>query len=302
MQTTISCLKCELEHLIVDVESGELVCSKCGIVAEDKMQESNVQFRAKGNEIRGTEPSSLASYDMDLSTMIGVTVKDGKGNRIQPSIQSALFRLRTWDHRIQLHKNKDRNLKRAFQLLHILKDKLNLSDVTIEKAAYIYRKALAKGMIRGRSGEVVVVASIYIALRESQSPISLREISKASNIRLNKIARIVRLVSMELDILIPLADLKRSVSKVGNTVGLSEKTKREAVDLISHIKEIEYSDGKKPMTIAATVLYLACIKTGEHVSQKEIAKAAGVTDVSIRNRVKDLKARNIVQVPPPPAL
>src|SRR5574341_244251 len=231
---------------------------------------------------------------MDLSTMIGVTDKDGKGNRIQPSIQSALFRLRTWDHRIQLHKNKDRNLKRAFQLLHTLKDKLNLSDVTIEKAAYIYRKALAKGMIRGRSGEVVTVASIYIALRESQSPRSLRELSKASNIRLNKIARIVRLVSIELDILIPLADLKRSVSKVGNTVGLSEKTKREAVDLISHIKEIEYSDGKKPMTLAATMLYLACIKTGEYASQKEIAKAAGVTDVSIRNRVKDLRARNIV--------
>lgn len=302
MQTTISCLQCQFEHLIVDVESGELVCSKCGIVAEDKMQEYNVQFRAKGNEIRGTEPSSLASYDMDLSTMIGVTDKDGKGNRIQPSIQSALFRLRTWDHRIQLHKNKDRNLKRAFQVLHTLKDKLNLSDVTIEKAAYIYRKALAKGMIRGRSGEVVAVASIYIALRESQSPISLRELSKAGNIRLNKIARIVRLVSIELDILIPLADLKRSVSKVGNTVGLSEKTKREAVDLISYIKEIEYSDGKKPMTIAATVLYLACIKTGERVSQKEIAKAAGVTDVSIRNRVKDIKARNIVQVPPPPAI
>lgn len=294
MQTTISCLQCQFEHLIVDVESGELVCSKCGIVAEDKMQESNVQFRAKGNEIRGTEPSSLASYDMDLSTMIGVTDKDGKGNRIQPSIQSALFRLRTWDHRIQLHKNKDRNLKRAFQLLHTLKDKLNLSDVTIEKAAYIYRKALAKGMIRGRSGEVVAVASIYIALREFLSPISLREISKASNIRLNKIARIVRLVSIELDILIPIADPKRSVSKVGNTVGLSEKTKREAVDLISHIKEIEYSDGKKPMTLAATMLYLACIKTGEHVSQKEIARAAGVTDVSIRNRVKDLRARNIV--------
>lgn len=289
MQTTISCLKCELEHLIVDVESGELVCSKCSIVAEDKMQESKVQFGSKD-----TEPSSLASYDMDLSTVIGMKDNDGKGQRIPPSIKSTLNRLRTWDHRIQLHNSKDRNLKRAFQILHTLKDKLNLSDVTVEKAAYIYRKALSKRMISGRSVEAVAVASIYIALRETQSPISLKEISKVSNIRLNNIARTVRLVSTELDILIPIADPKRSVSKVGNTVGLSEKTKREAVDLISHIKDIEYSDGKKPVALAATMLYLACIKTGEYVSQKEIAKAAGVTDVTIRNRVKDLKVRNIV--------
>ncbi len=46
---------------------------------------------------------------------------------------------------------------------------------------------------------------------------------------------------------------------------------------------------KRPSGLAATVLYMACVKTGEHRTQKEVAQAAGITDVTLRNRFKDLK-------------
>lgn len=104
----------------------------------------------------------------------------------------------------------------------------------------------------------------------------------------------VRLLSSELGILIPIADPTRFVIKVGNILGLSEKTKRQALKLMSHIKDIEYSGGKKPTSLAATVLYIACSKNGEYISQKEIAKAAGVTEITIRTRFRDLKAKNLI--------
>jgi transcription initiation factor TFIIB len=293
MQSTLSCSKCQLDHLIADPDSGETVCSMCGLVVQEKAQEIRIRSYNKMVDPRRAEFSSLSSYDMGLSTIIGKTDKDAKGQKLQPTVQTTIQRLRTWDHRIQLHESRDRNLKQAFLELYTLKSKFNLSDMTIEKAAYIYRKALTKRLIGGRSIDAVLVAAAYIAIRETLSSISLKEISKVSNIRVNTIARMVRLLSLELGILIPIADPTIYVTKIGNILGLSEKTKRLALELMSYIKDIEYSGGKKPTGLAATILFIACSKTGEHISQKEIAKAAGVTEVTIRTRFRDLKAKNL---------
>src|SRR6266542_1752126 len=135
--------------------------------------------------------SSLASYDMGLSTVIGDINKDANGHRIQNTVYSTMQRLRTWDYRIQVHDSKERNLKRAFSLLYTLKGKFNLSDAAIESAAYIYRKAMDKRLVSGRSIDAVLVAAVFIAAREVSSSVSLKDVSKVSNIRLKTIARIV---------------------------------------------------------------------------------------------------------------
>jgi transcription initiation factor TFIIB len=292
MQSTISCSKCQLDHLIEDPDCGEMVCTMCGLVVQEKTQEIRIPFYDKRVDTSRADASSLSSYDMGLSTIIGKTDKDARGQRLQPSVYSTIQRLRTWDQRIQVYDSKDRNLKRAFLVLHTLKDKLNLSDKTTEKAAYIYRKALIRKLISGRSIDSVLVAAAFIAIREMPSSTTLREISKVSNIRLNTIARMVRLLSLELGIFIPMADPTRYVTKTGNILGLSEQTKRLAIKIMSHIKDIEYSGGKNPASLAATVLYIACSKTGENISLKEIAKAANITEFTIRTRFRDLKAKN----------
>lgn len=294
MQTTISCSTCQLDHLIADPDSGEMVCTICGLVAQEKTTDTRVQFSDKRIDVNRVDASSLSSFDMGLSTVIGKTDKDARGQRIHPSAHAAIQRLRTWDHRIQLSESKDRNLRQAFLILDTLKGKLNLSDMTIEKAAYIYRKAVTKRLIGGRSIDSVLVASAYIAMRETSTSISLRELSRISNIRLTTIARMVRLLSLKLGILIPIADPTRYVTKIGNLLSLSEKNKRRAVRLMDHLKESGYADGKSPLSIAATVIYVACIRGGEQISQKEIAKAANVTEVTVRNRLSDLKEKNLV--------
>ena len=159
-------------NIITDHESGEYICSNCGIVlSAEKAQETRPEWRAmstgqsNNNRIRTGMPASLARHDMGLSSIIGRGDRDYSGNRISASIKSTIDRLRILDYRTQLYNSTDRSLKKAFSELDKLKDKLVLPDSVIEKAAYIYRKAQSRGMVRGRTVSAVLAAAIYIASR-----------------------------------------------------------------------------------------------------------------------------------------
>ena len=90
------------------------------------------------------------------------------------------------------------------------------------------------------------------------------------------------------DIKIPITDPMKCIAKVANKLGINEKTKKQAMNIMNEIVKREMSPGKVPMGLAATVLYLACRLTGEEVSQASIAAASGVTEVTIRNRFQDI--------------
>jgi transcription initiation factor TFIIB len=200
-------------------------------------------------------------------------------------------RLRTWDFRTQAHTSTDRNLRQAFEHLDKLKDKLGLSDAIIEKTAYIYRKAQENGMVRGRTINSVLAASLYIACREMEVSRTLKDIAAISNIKRKELARMYRLMFFKLNVKIPIVDPLKCIAKISNKINLSERTKRQAISIMNDVTKKEISAGKDPMGIAATVLYLSCLKTDEYRSQIDIASAAGVTEVTIRNRFKDLKSQ-----------
>jgi transcription initiation factor TFIIB len=206
-------------------------------------------------------------------------------------MRTTMERLRTWDFRTQAHTSTDRNLRQAFEHLDKLKDKLGLSDAIIEKTAYIYRKAQENGMVRGRTINSVLAASLYIACRELEVSRTLKDIAAISNIKRKELARMYRLMFFKLDVKIPMVDPLKCIAKISNKINLSEKTKRQAISIMNDVTKKEISAGKDPMGIAATVLYLSCLKTDEYRSQIDIASAAGVTEVTIRNRFKDLKSR-----------
>jgi transcription initiation factor TFIIB len=54
--------------------------------------------------------------------------------------------------------------------------------------------------------------------------------------------------------------------------------------------------GKSPTGLAATVLYISCVRNDENTTQKSIAEAAGVTEVTMMNRIKDLRTRSILSI------
>jgi transcription initiation factor TFIIB len=296
----ITCYFClKDENVITDVESGEVICGNCGTVITDKGQDTNnPEWRAftveeKNSKARTGAPTSLAVHDMGLSTIIGRTNRDASGQILDASMRSTIERLRTWDARIQVHNSEGRNLRQAFQQLDTLKDKLGLSDAIVEKTAYIYRKAYEKQLPRGKTIAGVLTAAMYIACRDMGIPRTLKEISTVSNIKRKDIARNYRMLVFELDIIIPIVDPMNCIIRIANRVKLSDKTKRHAIRMMNNIakEEIILSAGKNPMGFAASVLYLASIitKDDDNVTQMELAEAAGVTEVTIRNICKSLR-------------
>ncbi|MDQ3873000.1 MAG: transcription initiation factor IIB, partial [Thermoproteota archaeon] len=129
------CSACNNGRPIADPESGEQVCSDCGLVLSEKASEDRAEWRNFGSEnndrARTGPPTSLAQHDMGLNTVIGKTNKDSSGQNIDPSMHSTMQRLRTWDFRSQAHTSTDRNLMRAFSELGRQRDKLGLSDAMI---------------------------------------------------------------------------------------------------------------------------------------------------------------------------
>jgi transcription initiation factor TFIIB len=172
-----------------------------------------------------------------------------------------------------------------------LKDKLGLPDAIIEKTAYIYRKSQERGLTRGRSVSALLAAAIYIVCRPMGVPRTLDDIAIISNIKHKSIAKCYRQIIIELDLKLPMIDTTKCIARVANKVNVSERTKHQAINLMNDVVNSGLSAGKDPMGLAATVVYASCVRTGEKKSQIDIANAADITEVTIRNRFKDLKSR-----------
>jgi transcription initiation factor TFIIB len=196
-------------------------------------------------------------------------------------------RIRVWDFRIQAAS--DRSIKQALPELERLRENLCLPDAIVEKSAYFYRKASSAGMIKGRTMSSVMAASVYLACRELENPRTLNEIASVAGVPRKKLSRDYRVMVRAFDPRIPLVDHARCITRIANKAGVSEKTKRVAIKIMHEIVAMQISAGKGPMGMAATVLYVACLSAGEVKTQKELSVAAGVTEVTIRNRYSELK-------------
>ena len=289
-----NCPRCAKNSLLTDDVTGERFCGKCGYVISEKSQESGPEWRSftqdeHGNKARAGAPTSLTMHDMGLSTIINPMNKDASGKPLTASMKSTIERLRTWDSRSQVHESVDRNLRQALSELNRLKDKLALSDAVIEKAAYIYRKAIEKKLVRGRSISAMIASALYAACRDTETPRTLNDVGEAANLKKKDIARCYRLLHRELDLKMPVVDPIQCVARIASKLGITEKTKRYAVKVLKTAQEHEESAGKDPMGLAAAALYLSCVKNGENMTQRDIAEAASVTEVTIRNRYKGLR-------------
>jgi transcription initiation factor TFIIB len=297
-------------NIITDPESGEQICSNCGLVLSiEKTNEARPEWRtfntgqSNNNRIRTGMPASLARHDMGLSTIIGRGDRDYTGNRISTSIKSTIDRLRILDYRTQLYNSTDRSLKKAFSELDKLKDKLVLPDSVIEKAAYIYRKAQSRGMVRGRTVSAMLAAAIYIACREIEVGKTLKDIAQGTNVKPKTLSQSYRILLTELDIKTPMLDPMRCIAKVANKMHLHERITRQGMDIMHTAIRKEVSVGKNPMGLAAAVLYISFLNNNinhsvhnknnesnnSKRSQTSFAQAAGITDVTLRNTIKDLK-------------
>ncbi len=288
------CKECGSPNQVHDYDTGETVCGGCGLVSYALMMDKGPEWRAftkeeKTSRSRVGVPTSYSVHDKGLSTAISQVDRDAFGRKLPLSTRLQMWRLRKWQIRSRVHSSTDRNLAQAMGELDRLSDKVYIPSQIKEKAAVIYRKALDKRLVRGRSLAAIAAAALYAACRGSGTPRTLREISEASLVDKKDVARCYRLLLRELDIHMPIADPLTYVSKIAEQTGISGKAQGLAIQILREARRKRAAAGKDPMGLAAAALYIACLKNSEKKTQKDIAEAAGVTEVTVRNRYKTLK-------------
>ncbi len=296
------CPECASNNLIHDCGTGETICGDCGLVLYDQMLDKGPEWRAftqeeKASRSRVGMPTSYSVHDKGLSTAISQVDRDAFGRKLPLSTRLQMWRLRKWQIRSRVHSSIDRNLAQAMSELERLSSKVSIPRSTKEKSAIIYRKALDKGLVRGRSINSIMAASIYVACRKSGASRSLHEIAEASLVDEKDVARCYRLLLQELDFHMPIADPLTYVSKIAEKNGISGKTQGAAITILADARRKRFSAGKDPMGLAAAALYIACLQNNEKITQKEVAEAAGVTEVTVRNRYKLLKMQLNLELP-----
>jgi len=296
------CPECGSSNLVHDYDTGETVCGDCGLVLYEQMMDKGPEWRAftqeeKASRSRVGVPTSYSVHDKGLSTAISQVDRDAFGRKLPLSTRLQMWRLRKWQIRSRVHSSIDRNLAQAMAELDRLSDKVYIPPPIKEKAAVTYRKALDKGLVRGRSIAAIAAAALYAACRGSGTPRTLREIAEASLVDKKDVARCYRLLLRELDVHMPIADPLTYVSKIAERTGISGKTQGIAIGILREARKKRAAAGKDPMGLAAAALYIACLKNNEKKTQKDIAEAAGVTEVTVRNRYKTLKKQLDIELP-----
>ncbi len=279
------CPYCGSTDLIYDPEKGEVICMKCGAVIEENVVDLKKEWRSfeEGDSSRARATGHLTYTKADQG--VGTSIS-GSINKLSHEARSKVLRLKKWQTRIG--SSTEKNLRMAMNDLKKIVDLLRLPKNVEEEASYIYTLAAQKGLVRGRNIDSVVVASIYIALRKLGIPRTLDEIASVTNITKKEISKVYRLLSKELKIKIKPIDPADYIYRFANLLHLKQETLELALELLKKAQEKKLVAGRSATGIAAAILYIASELNKEKKTQKEIAEVAGVTEVTIRNRYREL--------------
>lgn len=290
------CPECGSTRLMHDHECAELVCMNCGFVLAAKMTDRGPEWRAFDDEQRSKRtrvgaPLTYTIHDKGLSTMIDWHDRDIYGKSLSPGQKAQVYRLRKWQRRIRVSDATERNLAFALSEITKIANNLNLPKSILETASVIYRRAVKERLIRGRSIQGVTAAAIYLACRQCGLARTLEEIAQSSTVPKKEVGRSYRFLIKELDYSIPPLRPSQYITKFSNQLTMQGKVEEIAHKILAAAKELKLTSGRGPTGIAAAASYIASVLTGERKTQREIAEIAQVTEVTIRNRYKELVER-----------
>ncbi len=282
------CPECGGINLILNKEKGEVICKDCGLVIEEKMIDFGQEWREFDQEgadkkRRTGAPMTYTKYDRGLGTDVGQT---SDIYQLKSKGRNKFFRLRKWQYRISTAI--ERNLKLALAELKRVASYLKLPKSVEEESSRIYTMAVQRGLVRGRSMESVVAGALYAACRRHEVPRTLDELSEASGIDKKEIGRTYRFITRELGIRILPSNPVDYIARFASALNLNAETQSKAVEILEKAQEAELTSGRGPTGIAAASLYVAALVNNEKRTQREVADIAGVTEVTIRNRYKEL--------------
>lgn len=288
-----TCPDCNGSHLIKDYSRAEIVCKDCGLVIDSEIIDQGPEWRAfdsdqREKRSRTGSPMTYRLHDKGLSTVIDWKNRDSYGRSIPMKNRAQLFRLRKMQRRVTISNATERNLSIALSELDRLSSSMNLPRTVRETAAMIYRKAVFKKLVRGRTIEGILAASLYAACRQCNVPRSLDEISKTAGKSKKEIGRTYRYISNELELRLMPTSPEDYISRFCSVLNLSANVRTITLDILHDAAKKELTSGRGPTGMAAASLYIATVLSGERVTQTDIARVAGVTEVTIRNRYKEI--------------
>ncbi|SDF77587.1 transcription initiation factor IIB [Halorientalis regularis] len=291
-ESATTCPECG-GNLVTDTEHGETVCGDCGLVVEEDEIDRGPEWRAfdaseRDEKSRVGAPTTNMMHDKGLSTNIGWQDKDAYGNSLSSSQREKMQRLRTWNERFRTRDSKERNLKQALGEIDRMASALGLPKNVRETASVIYRRALDEDLLPGRSIEGVATASLYAAARQANTPRSIDEMITVSRVGEMEMTRTYRYIVRELNLEIQPADPESYVPRFASDLDLSDETERRARELLDSARETGLLSGKSPVGLAAAAVYAASLLTNEKVTQSEVSEVASISEVTIRNRYKEL--------------
>jgi len=280
-------------RLVSDEARGETVCADCGLVVEEDEIDPGPEWRAFDSRERDSKsrvgaPTTQMMHDKGLSTNIGWQDKDAYGRTLSSSQRQKMQRLRTWNERFRTRDSKERNLKQALGEIDRMASALGLPENVRETASVIYRRALEDDLLPGRSIEGVASASLYAAARQAGTPRSLDEVSRVSRVDRMELTRTYRYIVRELSLEVKPADPESYVPRFVSDLDLSDESERRARQLLESARDEGLMSGKSPVGLAAAAVYAAALLTNEKVTQSAVSEVADISEVTIRNRYKEL--------------
>ncbi|MCX6801766.1 MAG: transcription initiation factor IIB [Candidatus Diapherotrites archaeon] len=298
---TRKCPECGSEKIIKDEGRGEIICQKCGLVITDDLIDTGKEWRSFDSDqfekrARTGSPKKYVKLNKGLVTMIDRKGRDLRGNRLSSKSKAQMYRLIKWHKRASVSSSMERNLSIALTEMRRVASYLNIPESLVEAAALLYRKTVEKGLIRGRLIEAVVSAILYTVCRTYHVPRTLNEMAEASGLTKKEIGRTYRFLVRELKLDVPLTNPIHYIPRFASELNLSGEVQEKGREIIKKAIDQGLISGRGPTGVAAAAVYIAGLLKGERRTQKEVANVAGVTEVTIRNRYRELKKELDIEV------
>jgi transcription initiation factor TFIIB len=286
------CPECGNDRFIRDYETAEVVCVGCGFVITDKIFNTGPEWRAfdveqREKRTRVGAPITQTIHDKGLSTMIGWSSRDYYNKKLSSEKRAQLYRMRKWQRRIRVSDSTERNLASALSSMSKICSSMNLPKNILETASVIYRRILKKQM-RGRLIVGVVAASVYMACRKCGIARTLDDVAYSSGIKKKEVGKHYRYIVKELREFVPPLPPSYYVSRFVNNLELAGGVETIALQILTVAKKFRLTSGRGPQGIAAAATYIASNIVNDRRTQREVAEVANVTEVTIRNRYKEL--------------
>jgi len=290
------CPECGSENLIQDYESREYVCGDCGLVIKEMEYDRGPEWRAfdleeKEKRSRGGKPLTYTLHDKGLTTSISPFDRDTYRKPLKPEQKETFYRLRKWQKRMRLFDSSERSLAFALAQANKISNNLLLPKYVAEYASQILTKLVKERLLRGRDIKSTAAASVYLACRDLEIPRTLDEVAEAANEEKRRVGSTYRFIVQEgfkeLDYKPPVPSHSIYVSKTGVsglTEGITHKILRAA-------KEVKLTSGRSPIGTITAAAYIASVLTGERITQRDLAEKMRCTEVTIRNRYRELIER-----------